>query len=51
MILAVSRYTESLEQQADTGSETEDDEKAVNEIGPVGPTSEALNNDSELVND
>ncbi|KAA6350451.1 Lipid II flippase FtsW [termite gut metagenome] len=51
MILAVSRYTESLERQTVTGPETEDSETAVNEIGPVGPTAQALNNDSELLND
>ncbi|KAA6332047.1 Lipid II flippase FtsW [termite gut metagenome] len=48
IILAISRYTEKLE--IDTELET-DDETAINEIGPVAPTSKALNNDSELINE
>ncbi|KAA6339794.1 putative lipid II flippase FtsW [termite gut metagenome] len=47
MILSVSRYTERLGQEAGTYSETEEN---ADEIGPIAPTSESLNNDSELVN-
>jgi cell division protein FtsW len=46
MILSVSRYTERLGKD-DTFPETEEN---VDEIGPIAPTSESLNNDSELVN-
>jgi cell division protein FtsW len=48
IILAISRYTEKLE--TDTESDT-GDETAIDEIGPLAPTSKALNNDSELVNE
>jgi cell division protein FtsW len=47
MILSVSRYTEKLGQKTDVDPKTKDD-KTSNEIGSVGPTSEALNNDSEF---
>jgi hypothetical protein len=47
MILAVSRYTEKLGQETGVDPETKDD-KTTNEISSVGPTSEALNNDSEF---
>ncbi|KAA6350606.1 Lipid II flippase FtsW [termite gut metagenome] len=47
MILAVSRYTEKLGKKPNVELRTKDD-KIINEIGSVGPTSEALNNDSEF---